>query len=103
MENIETYDIPKERILKHSRSKWNKAGFNDGNKIYGIKASKYPCGINYTPILNFMENPLIPLSLRATIGFRKRVLSSTLIKYPQVFIDSLNSYLLKQYDYDRKD
>lgn len=103
IDNIETYDIPKERIIKHSKSKWSKAGFNDGNDVYGIKASKYPCGINYAPILDFIERPLIPLSLRATIGFRKRVLSSTLIKYPQVFIDSLNSYLLKQYGYDRKD
>lgn len=99
----ETYDIPQERILKHTKNKWHKSGFNDGKSIYGIKASKYPCGINYKPILEYLTYPLIPLSLKATLGFRKRVLESTLIKYPQCFIDSLNNYLLKQYNYDCKD
>lgn len=95
------YEIPEERILKHSKTKWHKAGFNDGDTILGIKASFYPNGVNYTPILDFLNYPLVPLSLKATLGFQKRVLESTLIKYPTTFLNSLNIYLQNQYGYDR--
>lgn len=102
MSNSEIYEIPQERIIKHTKSKWQKAGFNDGHIIYGIKASRYPCGIHYKPIMEYLKYPLTPLSLKAALGFRKRVLESTLIKYPQCFIDSLEIYLFKQYNYDCK-
>ena len=93
------YEIPQDRILRASKSKWHKAGFNDGDRVFGIKASFYPNDIFYVPILTFINHPLIPLSLKATLGFRKRVMESTLIKYPQRFKDSLNTYLSNQYDY----
>ncbi len=98
-----SYNIPQERIIKHNKSRWQKAGFNDGKDILGIKASFYPCGIKYTPILDFLGAPLVPLSLKATIGFRKRALASVIVRYPERFMESLNIYLKKQYNYDIKD
>lgn len=67
----------------------------------GVHASFYPLGINYVPILNFLNHPLKPLSLKATLGFEKRVLDSTLIKYSQLFKDSISIYLQNQYGYVR--
>lgn len=97
--NIPNYIIDPERVKLSKCKPWAKAGFNNKEKVMEIKASSYPEGINYQPILEFLNYPLIPLSLKATLGFRKRVLESTLIKYPQQFIDSLNIYLLNQYGY----
>ena len=51
--------------------------------------------------MDFLNHPLRPLSLKATLGFEKRVLESTLIKYPEMFKQSIKTYLRNQYDYDR--
>ena len=58
----------------------------------GVKASFYPNGINYVPILDFLHHPLKPLSLKATLGFYNRVCASTLIKYPEQFKQSIEIY-----------
>ena len=86
-------------ILGRQNKKWSKAGFSMNGSSYAIAASVYPEGVNYVPILNYLVEPLIPLSLKATLGFRKRVLESTLIAYPAEFVASLNNYLLNQYQY----
>ncbi len=96
---LPNYPVNPTRIKKSNCKPWPKAGFNDGNIVYEMKASFYPEGIHYEPILKFLEYHLKPLSLKATLGFRKRVLASTLINYPERFIDSLNIYLKNQYDY----
>lgn len=88
------------RLFKTKCHPWPKAAISFKGNILGVKASVYPCGINYTPILEFLRHPMTPLSLRATLGFQKRVLASTLIKYPETFKNSLNIYLKKQYDYE---
>jgi len=88
------------RIFKTNLKPWPKAATSISGEIMGVKASFYPEGVNYVPILDFLQDPLTPLSLRATLGFRRRVLDSTLIKYPQEFIHSLNVYLLNQYNYE---
>jgi DNA (cytosine-5)-methyltransferase 1 len=67
----------------------------------GVKASFYPNGVKYTPIMEFLKYPLKPLSLKATLGFEKRVLESTLIRYPESFKESITVYLKNQYDYVR--
>lgn len=92
-------ELSEDRLYRTNLKPWPKAATNIGNNIMGVKASFYPEGINYTPIMNFLENPLKPLSLKATLGFRKRVLESTLIKYPEQFITSINNYLKNQYEY----
>lgn len=86
-------------VIGLQRKKWSKAGFSSKGSCYAISASAYPEGINYEPILHYLREPLIPLSLKATLGFRRRVTESTLIKYPRIFIDSINNYLHNQYNY----
>lgn len=86
-------------VLGRQHGKWSKAGFSRNGSSYAIAASVYPNGINYVPILDYLTEPLSPLSLRATLGFRRRVLESTLITYPEGFIESLNNYLNNQYHY----
>lgn len=87
---------------RHHSKKWPKAAYSDNEQVMAIECSFYPQGINYTPILNFLTEPLKPLSLKATLGFYKRVNDSTLIKYPTVFKESIVKYLKNQYDYDYK-
>ena len=70
----------------------------ENKKIYEVSCSYYPEGINYLPILDFLNDPLKPLSLKATKGFLKRVKESTLIKYPPEFILSLEKYLKNTYN-----
>lgn len=93
------YIIDDRRVRRSKCTPWPKSAFNEGENVMEVKASFYPEGVHYTPILDFLNHPLNPLTLRATIGFRKRVLESTLIKYPSQFIESINLFLLKQYGY----
>lgn len=86
--------------MKKTTKKWSKAAYQDyGSTIFNVECTPYPMGVNYQPILDFLSEPLVPLSLKATLGFRNRVNQSTLIKYPQKFIDSINAYLKSQYGY----
>ena len=86
-------------IIGRQHKKWSKAGISMNGSCYAIAASSYPNGIDYIPIMDYLQEPLTPLSLKATLGFRKRVLESTLITYPNDFIESLNIYLHNQYQY----
>lgn len=87
---------------KRKGAKWPKSAYQDfGQELFAIESSPYPLGVNYIPILDFLSEPLTPLSLRATLGFLKRVECSTLIKYPDEFIVSLHIYLKNQYGYTK--
>ena len=89
------------RLYKTGLTPWPKAAISQRGQVIGVKASFYPNGISYCPIKKFMRQKLTPLSLRATLGFEKRVLSSQLIKYPEVFKDAIATYLRSQYDIRR--
>lgn len=91
------YNIDNNKICLHNRKDWPKAAYNDGEKVYGIKASYYPQGINYEPILDFLNYPLKPLSLKAALGFKNRCLKSTIVVYPQTFLNSLDTFMLNLY------
>lgn len=93
--------LAEDRLFRTNLKPWPKAAISYNGDIWGVKASFYPNGINYIPILEFLNHPLRPLSLKATLGFQKRVLESTLIKYPEAFKQSINTYLRNQYDYVR--
>ncbi|MBR6282844.1 MAG: DNA (cytosine-5-)-methyltransferase [Muribaculaceae bacterium] len=93
--------LAEERLFKTNLRPWPKAAISYKGRVMGVQASFYPKGVNYTPILQYIKHPLKPLSLKATLGFEKRVLESTLIKYPVVFKESLSTYLKNQYDYVR--
>lgn len=90
-----------ERLFHTKLKPWPKAAISYNGGVMGVRASFYPNGINYVPILEFLNHPMNPLSLKATLGFEKRVLESELIKYPDVFKQSIKTYLRNQYDYVR--
>ena len=94
----EKFVIDASRIKLSKCKPWPKAAFNDNENVYEVECSFYPKGVNYTPILNFLNDPLVPLSKKATLGFLKRVKESTLINYPHEFINSLEIYLNKTYN-----
>lgn len=100
IKNNPDYQIDQSRVKRTKCKPWPKAGFNDGNIVMEIAASLYPEGVNYMPILQYLNHPLKPLSLKATLGFYKRVCSSELIKYPEQFKKSIEIYLKNQYNYD---
>ncbi len=93
--------LPENRLFKTNLKPWPKSAISYNGEIMGVKASYYPNGVRYTPILEFLNHPLKPLSLKATLGFEKRVLESSLIKYPEYFKESIRIYLRNQYDYVR--
>ena len=93
--------LPDERLFRTNLKPWPKAAISYNGGVMGVKASFYPNGINYVPILEFLNHPMKPLSLKATLGFEKRVLESELIKYPETFKQSIKTYLRNQYDYVR--
>jgi DNA (cytosine-5)-methyltransferase 1 len=92
--------LPNERLFRTNLKPWPKAAISYNGGVMGVKASFYPNGINYVPILDFLHHPLKPLSLKATLGFYNRVCASTLIKYPEQFKQSIEIYLKNQYNYD---
>lgn len=97
------YEIRENLTHEKKTKKWTKSAFSDKGKVIEIETSPYPLGINYKPILDYLSEPLKPLSLKATLGFYKRVNESTLIRYPDCFKDAIEKYLKEQYDYDYKD
>ena len=91
--------LNEDRLFRTNLRPWPKAAISYSGRVMGVTASFYPNGINYTPITDFLNHPLKPLSLKATLGFEKRVLESELIKYPDTFKQSIKTYLRNQYDY----
>ena len=92
-----------DNIIKEAEAdlrKLPKAGFGYRDRIMGVRASEYPLGVHYTPILDFLNHPLIPLSQKATIGFLNRTRQSTNVVYPEYFTNSILQYLRNQYGYE---
>lgn len=87
---------------EHKGNRWPKSAYSDSHKVFSIKSSPFPLGIHYEPILDFLQEPLVPLSLKATLGFLNRVNASTSIKYPIQFKESIIQYLNQQYHYEYK-
>ena len=92
IKNFEVKEIHNSKISPFESGRWPFAAFNTKNKIYRVKCSYFPEKNAFVKITKFIENPLKPLSLKASLGFQKRVNESVLIKYPQEFINSLEKY-----------
>lgn len=94
-----TKDVDKERLFVPNKKHWPKAAISLGDEVFGVKASCYPQGVSYTSIIDFLQDPLVPLSLRAILGFEKRMNESTIVQYPSIFRQSIKTYLRSQYGY----
>nr|MCR5259091.1 DNA cytosine methyltransferase [Desulfovibrio sp.] len=91
-----------ERTRRIYPGSWPQAAFGNSSGIWSVEASAYPAGVSYTPILEFLQEPLKPLSLKAALGFRRRPLESVQVHYPQRFLDSLDAYLKREYGWQGK-
>ena len=72
--------------------KWTKAGCSDG----AIEISEFPLGIPMVPILDFLENPLRPISREGAAGYLERVRGSTELDFSsmtkQEFLAAIGKY-----------
>jgi len=72
---------------------WPTAAYNvgDGPKV-ALGVTEWPVRDRRTPLVDFLEHPLRPLSARATRGFYSRFSSSRLAK-PEGFLEALQAHL----------
>lgn len=83
----------KSNIFPRTERKWPSAAFNEADKVQVVKASFLPERKELTPIEKFVQYPLVPLSFKAATGFHRRVKQSTLIRYPEEFVQSIELYI----------
>jgi DNA (cytosine-5)-methyltransferase 1 len=69
--------------------KWPKAAWGRKGKTYAADVSLWPEKPPPTKLSTFLQDPLVPLSLRATNGFLKRARLCTNVTYSNRFLDSL--------------
>ena len=91
-----------ERTRRIYPGSWPVAAYGGASGIWSVEASAYPAGINFAPILEFLQEPLKILSLKGTLGFRRRALESTQVRYPRSFLDSLDAFLRREYGWQGK-
>jgi len=70
-------------------SHWPKAAWGRNGKAYGIAISAWPEIVPPLKLRSFLEEPLKPLSVRATLGFLKRTRVCTNVVYSERFLRSL--------------
>ncbi len=70
-------------------SRWPKAAWGRKGKAYGVTISAWPEIVPPPKLRSFLEEPLDPLSARATLGFLKRARACTNIVYSETFLRSL--------------
>ena len=82
------------RLAKRiNRKKWPKAAFGEGGKVFEVSVSTWPVSERLPHLKDYLQYPLKPLSEKAMRGFYSRALSSELINYPPVFLESMEKYL----------
>jgi len=78
--------------LRIDGDRWPKAAWGHKGKAFAVTLSQWP-EVCQSPILaNFLEDPLKPLSVRATSGFLKRAVSCTNVIYSKRFLESLQTH-----------
>lgn len=87
------YLSEREKPLKYK--KWPKAGWGAKGQKFEMDLSMWPVNDAYTPILEFLEYPLKPLSVKGASGFYSRALKCTQVRYPERFLNSLVTYIEK--------
>jgi DNA (cytosine-5)-methyltransferase 1 len=67
---------------------WPLAALGRGGQRYCVPVSAFPIRLEMTPIMRFLQHEPLPLSARATRGFRCRLQGSNL-RYPKQFLADL--------------
>ena len=76
-----------------STGKWPKAAYGADGARFSVDVSSWPVCWKQHHLSQFLKYPLKPLSLRAATGFYNRARASTLIRYPERFLTSLQIYI----------
>lgn len=71
---------------------WPLAGWGHGSEAYEVMISEWPVHEPYEHLAGFLRYPTVPLSLRATEGFRARTREAKLRFRPE-FLDALDQHI----------
>lgn len=82
-----TFDPP-----LRSKQKWPNAAWSLGGDIHVATVSEWPLDVPSSSLVEFLENPLRPLSSRAASGFHRRAAASTL-NFAPGFLDAVERHL----------
>lgn len=88
---VEDYDDADDRLL-FPTARWPDAGWGDREGRRASTASAWPRREETPPLLDFLEHPLRPLSVRATAGFLRRVEAGNL-RFPAGFVADVREHL----------
>lgn len=89
--NPKTYDYSNDKELKEG-TKWPASAWGSDGKRYISSASQYPVDRNEISLLEFLQYPCKPLSLKAAQGFEHRLNIGT-VHCPQYFRDAVHNYV----------
>lgn len=71
---------------------WGLAGWGHKGKRFETSISDWPVHYRYRPLSEFLQFPVVPLSARATEGFLRRALASTL-RFAPGFLEDVAHHL----------
>lgn len=86
------HDIPA-KVKPFVGGKWPKACYGSAGNRFSVDVSTWPVEWKQHPLPQFLKYPLKPLSLKAASGFYDRAMRSTLLRYPERFLESLRIYI----------
>lgn len=73
--------------------RWPKACWGAHGEKFAVDLSTWPVMWQQHPLSQFLRYPIKPLSFRGASGFHDRALRSTLIRYPERFLRSLEQFI----------
>jgi DNA (cytosine-5)-methyltransferase 1 len=79
-------------VPRLSGSPWPTAAWGEAGQAYEVKLSEFPVHRRRHHLLDFLQEPLTPLSARATEGFLRRAKSSGL-RFVDGFLDDVAEHL----------
>lgn len=77
----------------YTKGKWPKACWGCKGRKFAVPLSTWPVKWAQHPLSEFCRYPMKPMSLRGASGFYDRASRSTLIRYPERFLQSLRIYI----------
>ena len=86
------YDAAQDRPLPRGAS-WPRAAWGKAGKAYGADFSTWPVRLEYHHLSEYLQYPTMPLSERATAGFKKRINASTTLRFPKGFKRDIANHL----------
>ena len=73
--------------------RWPKACWGAHGEKFAVDVSSWPVMWQQHPLSQLLRHPIKPLSFRGASGFHDRAIRSTLIRYPERFLQSLEQFI----------